>query len=147
MKYIFYILLFIICGCEVETGTPESQIKSFVESRINHLVTREFILSKTTGKMKEIIENMSDVDFVKFSDLRQYQKESFKIHSKTCHEKKCFITYSVGYKGMNESQVKYLSEVKKIAELQYTDGVWLINDVSNIKSYIESFESIDALKE
>ena len=146
MKLI-YLFIFVLFACEIETGTPESQVQDFIEARVSHVVSREFVLSRTTGKLKEIIENMSDEDFTKFSDLRQHQKSSFKIHSKSCKEKKCFVTYSLGYKTISNDKPTSMTEVKKIAELEFIEGQWLINDVSNIKSYIESYEAIDALKE
>lgn len=95
--------------------------------------------------MKQSFEIMSDEDFNKFADLRSIRSDSFKILSKSCQEKKCFVTYSVAYKTKNE-EASFSSEVKKIAELVLIEGKWLIADVSNIKTYHESLEPISALE-
>lgn len=145
MKWLLPIL-FLLTSCMDDSSTPETALKSFVEDRIGSVVTREAILDKVTGKMKQSLENTSDEDFAKFADLRNVRKDSFKIISQSCQEKKCFITYSVGYHTTNEDKSTFSSEVKKIAEVVNENGKWLIADVSNIKTYHEALEPINALE-
>ena len=145
MKTVILSLLFVLASCIEESLTPESALKNFVEARIGSVVTRQFVLERVTGPMRQSFEVMDDKDFEKFADLRNVKKDSFKIISKSCQEKKCFITYSVGYKTDAEG-AKYSSEVKKIAEVNLVEGKWLIADVSNIKTYHESLEPINAVE-
>jgi hypothetical protein len=49
------------------------------------------------------------------------------------------------YKSTTPDQAKFSTEVKKIAELHNVKGKWLISDVSNIKTYHEALNPIDAL--
>ena len=146
MMKLFIPLLFILTACIQDKHSPDAALKAFVESRMGSVVTREFVLERVTGKMKESFENMSDEDFAKFADMRNIKSDSFKILSQSCEEKKCFITYSTGYITKENDKSAYTSEVKKIAEIIQVDGKWLIADVSNIKTYHESLEAINPLE-
>lgn len=139
-------LLFLVTSCLEDNSSPENALKSFVESRIGSVVTREYILEKVTGKMKQSLENISEEEFQKFADLRNVKKDSFKVLSKSCQDKKCFVTYSVGYTTTNPDKSTFSSEVKKIAEIESVEGKWLIADVSNIKTYHEALEPINPLE-
>ena len=139
-------LLFLLTGCLEDSSSPEAALKNFVEARMGNVVTREYVLERTTGSMKQSLENISDEEFTKFADLRNVEKNSFKIISKSCQEKKCFLTYSVSYLTKDKDASKYTSEVKKIAEVLLEDGKWLIAEVSNIKTYHEALEPINPLE-
>jgi hypothetical protein len=139
-------LIFLVMACNDDNLSPESALKSFVEAQMGHVVTREFVLEKVTGKMKQSFENVSDEDFQKFADMRNVKQDSFKIVSKSCQEKKCFITYSVAYQTLQNEKTAFTSEVKKIAEILNVNGKWLIADVSNIKTYHEALEPINPLE-
>lgn len=145
MKWILPLLL-ILTSCLEDNSSPESSLKNFVEARMGSLVTREYVLERVTGKMRQSLTNISDEEFNKFADLRNVKKDSFKVLSKSCQEKKCFITYSIGYQTMEKDKTAYVTEVKKIAEVQNENGKWLIAEVSNIKTYHESLEPINPLE-
>jgi hypothetical protein len=140
MKWIFVLLICI--SCVKENLNPVDALKSFVESRMEAVVTRDFVLKRVTGKMKQSLENITDEEFAKFADLRNVKKNSFKILSKSCQEKVCFITYTVSYRTEVDDKTVFTSEVKKIAEVVQEQGQWLISDVSNIKTYHEALEPI-----
>lgn len=145
MKWILPLLVF-LTSCLQDTHSPEAALKNFVESRMGSVITRDFVLERVTGKMKQSFENMSDEDFAKFADLRNIRKDSFKILSKSCQEKRCFITYSTAFATKEEDKAVFTSEVKKIAEMVSVEGRWLIEDVSNIKTYHEALEPINPLE-
>jgi hypothetical protein len=140
-----YVLVFLVLfsSCVEKNLTPEGALEDFVKSRIGEVVDRSFVIERVTGKMKQSFENMSDDDFNKFADLRNIKMDSFKILSKSCREKQCFITYSVSYLTKKDDKVSNSSEVKKIAEMLQEGQRWLIADVSNIKTYHESMEPIN----
>ena len=140
MKWIFVLLICI--SCVKENLNPVDALKSFVESRMEAVVTRDFVLKRVTGKMKQSLENITDEEFAKFADLRNVKKNSFKSLSKSCQEKVCFITYTVSYRTEVDDKTVFTSEVKKIAEVVQEQGQWLISDVSNIKTYHEALEPI-----
>ena len=147
MKWFIPVLLILNSCLSNDNLSPESALKSYMEGRVGNVVTREFILERVTGKMKQSFENMEEEEFTKSADMRNVKKDSFKILSKSCQEKKCFITYSVGYSTENDQEkTTFTSEVKKIAEVVSEDGKWLISDVSNIKTYHESLEPINPLE-
>lgn len=138
--------LFLLTGCLEDSSSPEAALKNFVEARMGNVVTRDYILERVTGKMKQSLENITDEEFAKFADLRNVEKNSFKVISKSCQEKKCFLTYSVSYLTKEKDTSAYTSEVKKIAEVLMEDGKWLIADVSNIKTYHEALQPINPLE-
>jgi hypothetical protein len=142
MKW-FIPLLMIFTSCLKDNLSPESTLQSFVESRMGNVVTREFILEQVTGKMKQSLENITEEEFTKFSDLRNVKKDSFKVLSKSCQGKTCYLTYSVSYQTVDNDKASFTSEVKKIAEIVNENGKWLIADVSNIKTYHEALEPIN----
>lgn len=143
-------LLVILTSCVEDKKTPESALKSFVEEQIGKVVTKNFVMDRVTGKMAAIIESMPEEDFQKFADLRNVERTSFKILSKSCQEKKCFLTYSIAYKtdklDKKDAVSPFATEVKKIAEILSVEGKWLIADVSNIKTYHEALEPISPLE-
>ena len=141
MKSLF--ILFILASCINQVDSPEAAISDFVNARLDKVVARDEVVNRTTGKMKLSLESMSEEEFKSFSDLKDYRKDSFKIISKSCQEKKCYVTYSVGYRQIKASKAGWMSEVKKIAEVLRVEGKWLIADVTNLKTYHETTESID----
>jgi hypothetical protein len=144
-KY-FFLLLLVLVSCMDDKKSPEAALKDFIESRFGNVVTRDFIMERVTGKMKVSLENISPADFEKFLDMRSVKRDSFKIHSQSCQEKTCFVTYSISYQTRPEEKTLFNSEVKKIAELVQVEGKWLIADVSNIKTYHEALEPISPLE-
>ncbi len=90
MKWILPLLLFLL-SCQEDNLNPESALKSFVESRIGNVVTKEFVLERVTGNLQQSLVNISDEEFMKFADLRNLKKDSFKILSKSCQEKSALL--------------------------------------------------------
>jgi hypothetical protein len=145
MKILLCSLLFLLGSCLEDNRSPEAALKDFIEMRVGNVVTRTSLIEKVTGKMRQSLENVTDEEFQQFADLRNVQRDSFKILSKSCQEETCFITYSISYKTKHNDKSAFASEVKKIAELSLVTGKWLIADVTNIKTYHESLEAINAV--
>ena len=141
MKYL--VLLLVLTSCFSKGDSPEAALREFVDARLEKAVARDFVLDHTTGKMRVSVEAMSDDEFTKFADLSNYKRDTFKVISKSCQEKRCYLTYSLGYRTTTDGKASWSSEVKKIAELLWVEGKWLIADVSNIKTYHETSESIE----
>jgi hypothetical protein len=142
----FLLFLFLLAACVSDPTTPEIALKDFIEARMGKIASREYIAKRVTGAMKLSLEGMSEADFTKFADLRYAKKESFKIISKSCQDKKCFLTYTISFSTKQDDKQIFTSEVKKIAELQWIEGKWLIADVSNLKTYHEALEPISPLE-
>lgn len=138
-----FLLAFLLVGCFDRGDSPEGALRDFTNARLEKMVDRDFVVSRTTGKMRVSVESMSDEEFAVFSDLRKYKQDTFKIISKSCQEKRCYVTYSLGYHENAADKKTWVSEVKKIAEIIWVEGKWLIADVSNIKTYHETTETIE----
>ena len=143
---VFSFLITLFTGCLQDDLTPELALEKFVEARIGQAVTREFILERVTGSMRQSLENISQEEFEKFADLRNVKNNSFKVLSKSCQNEQCFLTYSVSYLTKTGDVSTHNSVVKKIAEMVKKDGKWLIADVTNIKTYHEALEPINPLE-
>ncbi len=139
----FFLLLMLASACFDRGETPETVLRDFTNARLSKVVGRDFVLAHTTGKMRVSVEAMDEKEFKVFADLRKYQKESFRIISKSCQETRCYVTYSLGYRQTDGKKTDWVSEVKKIAEILQVEGKWLISDVSNIKTYHETSEAIE----
>ena len=132
---------------------------------IEYLITRstgKLKLALLDLKQKKNSERVEDrEDFSNFIHTNKLLKRSFKILFKKCEkvvyeqsgkdkikngmEKDiCYITYTVGFdrydKRLDEDNAKrnYLIEVKKIATLEKISNKWMISDINNIKTYIDS---------
>jgi hypothetical protein len=145
MKLMIMALSILVISCQTKLDSPEEAVENFIKIRMEKVITKEEVLSKVTGKLKEAIESLSDDEFIQFADLRKFQKNSFKVISKTCQAKKCFVTYTLGYESINEGKATAISESKKIAEVEHIEGKWLIAEVSNLKTYVESLAPIEPL--
>jgi hypothetical protein len=143
MKLFVFILLLALASCMKSDLGPEAALKDFVDSRIGKVIDRNFVLDRVGGKMLETFKSMTPENFAKFADMKDIKSDSFKILSKSCQEKKCFLTYTVSYLTKSGSEVQFSSEVKKMAEMVQVQDKWLIVEVSNIKTYLESFEPIN----
>lgn len=141
MKYLVLILLMV--SCLSKSDSPEAALKEFIDNRLEKIVSKDFILDRTTGALRTSLESMNEEEFSRFADLRGFKKDSFKILSKNCQDKKCYVTYSLGYHQKSDASTSWQSEVKKIAEILWIEGKWLIADVSNIKTYHEASQSIE----
>lgn len=136
MKYL--VLLLSLASCFDRIDSPEAALRDFVDIRLEKVVSKDAIVERTTGKLKSSLEAMTEEEFSKFSDLRAFKRDTFKVLSKNCQEKRCYLTYSLGYHQDVEGKRTWNSEVKKIAEVQSVEGKWLISDVSNLKTYHEA---------
>jgi len=146
MKITILFLIILSISCVDERTSPEGVLKDFIEMRLGQKVSREDIVEKLTGKIRQSIENISDAEFEKFSDLKGIKKNSFKILTKSCQKDTCYITYSLNYRNnMNDNNVE--TAVKKIAEIKNLEGKWFIADISNIKTYHDVIEPIDVVNQ
>lgn len=141
MKFIIITLL--LSACINKADSPEAALKDFIDSRLEKIVSKDFVVERTTGKLRSSLEAMNEQEFTRFADLRSFKRDTFKVLSKNCQDKRCYLTYSLGYHQAPEGKTTWHSEVKKIAEIQWIEGKWLIADVSNLKTYHESVETIE----
>lgn len=104
MKCISIFLLLVLISCSKHEVGPEAALREFVDGRAGQIIDRDFVIERVTGKMLENFKSMSDNDFEKFADMKNIRTDSFKVLSKSCQEKKCFVTYSVAYVTKNNDK-------------------------------------------
>ena len=148
MKYIAFILLLLLAlmvSCRKEK-TAENALIDFISYRFQENQSRDALLEKTHGRFKDLIAGMDEVEFKKFASVDRLQKQSFKIVLENCKADICFITYTLSYvdfKDDKKREAKFNIDVKKIAKIERQDENWLISDVQNVKTYINSKEKIN----
>jgi hypothetical protein len=142
MVKLFSLMLLVLSSCVENHSTPEGALKDYIENRIQNKLSREEILQRLTGKLKLSLENLSDEEFQKFTGLENLNKNSVKILNRSCNNDVCYLTYTMSYKTTSDNNT-FEAEVKKIAELRVVDNKWLIADVSNVKTYLESLSTIN----
>jgi hypothetical protein len=147
MKFIVitFVTLISLFSCNKES-TPESTLEALVESRFSGS-DRDDLLELTTGKLKNQLENMSDDNVKLFLETDGLRRRTLKITLKNCDTDKCFITYILKYEDKRPQGTSFNVEVKKIAEVVLEDKKWLVSDISNLKTYIDSKKEINALED
>lgn len=144
MKHYILIILtiFIFQSCQSQKG-PTIVLKEFLSYRFKQDQNKEDVLKYITGSFKEKVLALSESDIKDFLNSSKLVKKKLKIEIKKCDESKCFLTYVLSYKQNGIDNEAYEIDVKKIAELHLIDDTWKIENVSNIKSYIEAQKGLD----
>ena len=148
MKQITFILLVLLTlnvSCRKEK-TAEEALIDFISYRFQESQNRDGLLEKTHGRLRNLIASMDEVEFKKYASVNKLQKKSFKIILENCKVDICFITYNLSYvdfKDDKKQEAKFNIEVKKIAKIERENEDWLISDVQNVKTYINSKEKIN----
>ena len=148
MKYI--LMMMIIVGCSKDITTPEGLLTKFTKDITTQKMGRDYYYQHTTGKMKEDVEALTDEEFEKYRDLSRVNGVKIDILKKNCTDAvSCTLTYIIKYEfsKAEKETTNFKSEVKKVANLVQVEKDWKIKEVSNIKTYHESIEPINALEE
>lgn len=140
MKIIISLLMVLTLFTSCRTkNDPESVLRSFVNLRFDGPGAREKIIKLTTGDLRELLEELKGEESKRFWDLDKHKKGNFKINIKNCQEKVCYYTYTMSYKQQSQNpESDYDIETKKIAKIEMVDKKWLISDVSEVKTFIDS---------
>lgn len=99
--------------------------------------TKNEMISLSTGKMKEYLENMSDENFKDTLGKDFAQDARIKIKNRSCDQTKCSFTYSTVYESKENGQKTFDIESKKTAYLVKIEEGWKIEDIDTIKSYYQ----------
>lgn len=142
-KYVYSILcvLLISSSC-TKKSSSEDVLKGYVKYRFSPAQSKDVLLEKTTGSLKDRISAMTEDEFKDFVSMEKFKMRKFVINLKRCSDDQCFITYTLSYDQYQDGQRKYENEVKKIAEIRKQEDGWKIADVSNVKTYIDSKEEL-----
>lgn len=141
-KLLLVLLALALSGCFKEKGAQET-LRSFVEERFKGNLDHNEIGEYLSGSLKSTIMAMTDEEFTNYSDLSKFKKKKFKITHSNCSIEKCFITYLISYDQLKESTKAFRVDNKKIAEMVKIEESWKIENVTNVKTYIESKEPLE----
>ena len=140
---VMFSLALVILSCS-KKDSPEQILTSFVNYRFSQGQTRERLLEMTSGELHQSISAMSDEAFEVFSKL-PIKKRRFKIIKTRCLEGKCSISYFIKYETFKGEEKTSTVETKKIAVVKNIEGMWKIANVSNIKEFHDSTQSVDII--
>ena len=141
MKNIILLLsLIMVFSCNKESS-PESSLENLVSMRFDGS-SRSEILEIVTGKLHDQISNMSEENIKLFLENEGLRNRGLTITLKNCEGTKCYLTYILKYNDERPQGTTFKVEVKKIAQIDLIEGEWLISDISNVKTYIDSKKEI-----
>lgn len=147
MKVILFVFLFTLIGCDKGAKSPEGLIKKYVSEITSKKVDMEFFEKHTTGDLWERISELDEEEFAKFIDLRKVKNPKVEISNKICAGPKCTVTYIVRYDVVDKDSKIFQSEVKKVATVEKEGEYWKVAEVTNVKTYHEAEEPINALED
>lgn len=145
-KLTFIFLALLIASCSKES-TPELALREFVDYRFEPGQSREKLLDLSTGELHERIESMTDKELEELVNVKDLKKRNLKVLIKNCDEQICYLTYVLRYVKGEEAPKDFSIEVKKIAQVNKVEEKWLLSDVSNVKTYIESKKELSISEE
>lgn len=145
MKYLVLFLVMVLAfSCDKKSQGPSETLTNFIEYRFSSSQTKDGLLKYMTAKASEEISNLKEEDLADLLKVEKYRKRNFKIVSEKCDENKCYMTYVLEYDVLAANSTRdFVSEVKKIAELQKIDGEWKVANIDNIKTFIDATRPID----
>src|SRR5690606_21753451 len=112
--------------------------------RQKNQLTREAMLELSHGQLRDEIASMADEDFESYTSELGVTQGSYKILSSNCEsETKCAVTYILTYRSTEAGQRVFTSEVRKVAQMENHEGIWLLTDMANIKTFHEALEPIN----
>lgn len=141
-KLLIVIVALLLTGCFKEKGAEET-LSVFVNARFDGELDRNEMGEYLSGQMKDSIMEMNEEDFNRFTDLSKLKKKKFKITHANCSEDKCFITYIISYDQYGDKNKDFRVDNKKIAEMMKVDKSWKIENVTNVKTYIDAEKPLD----
>lgn len=143
MKHLgmIFILLLHLFSCS-SNKTPEKALKDYVNYRFSAHQERGKILKHVAKELYQRIDSMNKKEFSTFVDINHLKKKNFKINLKKCSEDKCFITYTIKYDQYKKKKRAFVIEAKKIAHLIEDEEGWKVADVNDIKTHLDSKESL-----
>lgn len=135
-----------LTSCSGGAKSPEALIEELLSKRQKNQLSREVMLELTYGDLREEIASMSDEDFDGYTSELGVTQGSYKILSSNCEsETKCAVTYILTYRSNESGERVFTSEVRKVAQMENLEGVWLLTDMANIKTFHESLKPINPL--
>lgn len=148
MKYLLLsVVVFAFVACDKGAKTPEGLIKMYVKDMTTKKLDKAYFEENTTGKLWDSIKDLEETEFEKFISSEKIKNAKVSIKSKSCQSDECSVTYIVKYDVFVNGKKSFETEVKKIASTKQIGDKWKMADVSNVKTYMESTEPINALEE
>ncbi|MBD66867.1 MAG: hypothetical protein CME62_16815 [Halobacteriovoraceae bacterium] len=148
IKSLFFILsVTLVFSCSKDAKTPEGLIEMVALDMTTKKLDKEYFQKYTTGKLLEKIEELNEEELKKYSNLSHVQKPKVEVLRKNCSQQRCSLTYIIRYNVVQNEKVDFKTEVKKIATVIKEDEKWKVEEVTNLKTYHEATQPINALEE
>lgn len=145
-KLLLLVFVFALFGCDKGAKTPEGLIKKYVTEITTTKVDKDFFEKHTTGDLWGKISELDEEEFKKFVNLGKIKNPKVDISNKICSGDSCTVTYIIKYNIADKKSTKFETEVKKVATVIKDGEFWKIAEVTNIKTFHDSIEPINALE-
>ena len=134
--------IFVISGCDTapkEANDPKARLNEYISKSFGakSFEDKDALMSYLTGEAKARLSAWSEDQFRQafIDSKRQFLKLAFREAKKVSAEE-TDITYEISYLDKARgSNVKVTN--KKMSQMTYEQGHWMIKDVHNIKELIE----------
>ena len=137
MKILLMTLL-VLASCTKGENSAKGALQSLANAFEEKNVSKEFLLSKTTGKLNQEIQDSNDSEWENYFGTGIAGPYKIYFEQETCNKIQCVVTYIVKYKQASEDKENSQIEVKKVATVVLVDGNWLVAEITNIKTHIEN---------
>lgn len=140
-----FLFALLLSSCEEKKGTPEDALTEYINYRLSGNQDKEGVLKRLTGPILEKVSAMTEDDFKIFMETSEHRKKKLEIVNKNCEQFKCNITYVLRYSTVEDEKEAFVSEVRKLAEMRFENGLWKIHEISNLKTFHRINAPIDVM--
>jgi hypothetical protein len=141
-KIISLIFILLLTSCLDKKTTPESALNSFIKDRFSGKSLEDLKDRITSDFYKEFTEGENDIKESNIWVLKDQSLKKFKVLNKACEETSCQITYFISYFTNDGKKKAFLTETKKIAQMELKDEKWLIKSITHLKTYHDSLQNL-----
>lgn len=134
--------LTLVVSCTKGAKTPEGLVKLYIEKMTSNKISKSFFEEFSTGELKEKVAAMSSDDFDKYKNVANIESVKVKILSTNCRDNTCSVKYIVSYDVYTETKKSFSTDVKKLAKVVKEGETWKLADITNLKTFHDSKESI-----
>jgi len=141
-KIMVAIILTLVSGCvnqRISTGDPKQRIVDYINKSfaIKNISDRSQLESFLTGEAQTRMKAWSEAQFYRafIESKREFGKLTFK-ETKEVNETEINVVYELSYVDQNRGHDAKVTQ-KKMATLVKKEGLWLIENVRNLKETVE----------
>ncbi|MBI2521367.1 MAG: hypothetical protein HYV97_13175 [Bdellovibrio sp.] len=137
IRFLLLSFLIVQLSCTKSEKTAKDTLVEFVNFRFSNSQSLERLRPYLADDLFNKISELPAAEIDKFFGINKRKLMKLKIHSETCTDETCLLTYLIQYEDKLESKDRVQVYAKKSAQMRKKDTGWLIIDVDDIKTFFE----------